>query len=175
VQVVQFTPDQLLVGTALPVTLPLKKYCSPSSGPIVPVTDLATATFSSPLRIKLFNSADCNPSTVYPTASDPAALGLAPLANDPTGIPIPFTRNACNRYTFGGSNRAFKLRCLAGEGSHGIFGSSGYLFKEYENDATCTNDGVNPLNGLSVIVAGRYVAHGTHDLGTTTRLTLLSL
>lgn len=175
VQVVQFTPDQLLVDTAVPAMVPVKKYCSPSSGPIVPVADLATTTFSSPLRIKLYNSDDCMPSTVYPTASDPAALGLASSASDPTGIPIPFTRNACNRYTFGGNPRAFKLRCLAGEGSNGIFGSSGYLFKDYTDDTACTNDGVNPLNGIPVNVAGRYVAHGTHDLGTILRLTLLSL
>ena len=147
VQVVQFTGDQLNVNTSVPAGGPTTlKYCSPSAGPIVPVPTVASqgAPLQSNLQIKLYDSLDCNPAKPYSTASDPAALKLA--ANP---INIPYQSNACNNYIQNGNTRSFKMRCLAGEMSNGIYGAQTYLFSDFTNNAACMADASFSVNPLS--------------------------
>jgi hypothetical protein len=146
VQVVQFTPSQLNVNTSISSPIDTLKFCSPSAGPIRPLADLATAPLQSNLVIKLFNSLNCDPLTTYSTASDPAALNLAPGLTNP--INIPHTSNACNNYRNGATLRSFKMRCLgSGQMSNGIYGSQAYLFSDFASNAACSTDGTNPILG----------------------------
>jgi hypothetical protein len=140
-QVVQFTPDQLNMDTKVDMSqLRTLKYCSSSAGPIAPqqseVSQWLQDGSSSNLQIKLYNSADCNPSTIYSAASDPAGLGLASGITNPISVPM---SGACNTYASGA--RAFKMRCLSSEGSNGIFGSSQYQFVDYPTASNCPTNG----------------------------------
>ncbi len=142
-QVVEFTPEQLSMDSAVDMTqLRTKKYCSPAAGPISAPSEARSQWFrdssSGTMQIKLYNSADCNPSTLYSPASDPAGLGLASGVTNPISVPMSY---ACNNY---GTNRAFKMRCLASEGSNGIFGSSQYQFVDYPTTAACLSAITNP-------------------------------
>jgi hypothetical protein len=162
VQVVQFSAAQLSPNASVPSGGPTTlKYCNPSAGQsqIVPSVTLPAVPSQSNLQIKLYNSVDCNPTKPpYPTASDPANLGL--LTTNP--IVIPYQSNACNNYNrFGStSSSSFKMRCLAGEMANGIYGAQTYLFKDFPSTAACVADSLsnpNPLNtGGSMI--GNMVA-----------------
>jgi hypothetical protein len=167
VQVVQFSPAQLHVNASVPVGGPTTlKYCSPSAGPIVPLSAVAAAAppaaggtgvqvpSQSNLQIKLYNSPDCNPLTTYSTASDPAALNLQAGTTNP--INIPYQSNACNNYIQNGNTRSFKMRCLAGGMSNGIYGARTYMFKDFTNNAACMADSQlnpNPLNTFGSMTA----------------------
>ena len=153
VQVVQFSAAQLNVNNTVPVGGPTTlKYCNPSAGQsqIVPSATLPTlpqVPSQSNLQIKLYNSPDCNPLTTYSTVSDPAALNLQAGTTNP--INIPYQSNACNNYMQNGNTRSFKMRCLAGEMSNGIYGAQTYLFSDFTNNAACMADASsnpNPLN-----------------------------
>ncbi len=144
-QVVQFTPEQLSMDSKVEMSqLRTLKYCSPSAGPIAPQSEVSQWLLDSGnLQIKLYNSADCNPSTLYSTASDPAGLGLASGVANPISVPM---GGACNTYA---STRAFKMRCLSSEGSNGIFGSSQYQFMDYPTGSACpSNSNFGPSNTL---------------------------
>jgi hypothetical protein len=163
VQVVQFTAAQLNVNVAVPLPaaggVPTLKYCSPSAGPMVDKAVVAAgqAPLQSSLQIKLYNSADCNPATTYSTVSDPAALNLASGVTNP--ISIPYTTNACNNYMSGSSTpRSFKMLCLAGQASNGIYGATTYIFKDYASSASCAADSptvpINTGGAFTNLVAG---------------------
>ena len=168
VQVVQFSAGQLSPNASVfpagltvspPPNTPTLKYCSPSAGPIVPLSAVAAAAppaFGGPgvqvpsqsnLQIKLYNSPDCNPLTTYSTASDPAALNLQTGTTNP--INVPYQSNACNNYIQNGNTRSFKMRCLAGEMSNGIYGAQTYLFSDFTNNAACMADASFSVNPLS--------------------------
>ena len=153
VQVVQFSAAQLNVNNTVPVGGPTTlKYCNPSAGQsqIVPSATLPTlpqVPSQSNLQIKLYNSPDCNPLTTYSTVSDPAALNLQAGTTNP--INIPYQSNACNNYMQNGNTRSFKMRCLAGEMSNGIYGAQTYLFKDFTNNAACMADASFSANPLS--------------------------
>jgi len=150
-QVVEFAPDQLSMDSAVDFTQvrSIKKYCSPAAGPIVGPSEAKGSagansgwfrdSSSATMQIKLYNSLDCNPSTLYSTTSDPAGLALASGVTNPISVPMSY---ACNNY---GTNRAFKMRCLASEGSNGIFGSTQYQFVDYADRTACANAVTNPM------------------------------
>ena len=153
VQVVQFSAAQLNVNNTVPVGGPTTlKYCNPSAGQsqIVPSATLPTlpqVPSQSNLQIKLYNSPDCNPLTTYSTVSDPAALNLQTGTTNP--INIPYQSNACNNYNQNGNTRSFKMRCLAGEMSNGIFGAQTYLFSDFVSNSACMADASFSVNPLS--------------------------
>lgn len=144
VQVIQFTPDQLDASIAVDpsTTFTTVKYCPPSAGPFVSLDDVKNnrATSLRDMTIKVYNAADCSPT--------------APL--DRT-ITIPHTRNACNRYNENATSaRFFKIRCNAGEQYNSIRAANKYFFKDYQSEAACMNDGIDPIgSGLSLLSVGR--------------------
>jgi hypothetical protein len=160
VQVVQFSADQLSPNAPVfpagltvspPPKTPTLKYCNPSAGPLVSnlsVVASSAAPSQSNLQIKLYNSPDCNPNLPsYSPSSDPLNLKLAAGTTNP--INIPYQSNACNNYNQNANTRSFKMRCLAGEMSNGIYGAQTYLFKDFPSTAACTADASFPVNPLS--------------------------
>jgi hypothetical protein len=126
VQIVQFTPDQLDATSAVPPTtiFPTTKYCSLSAGPLtdLPSVELGTASAQSALTLKIYNSADCNPSTSERV------------------IAVPFTSNACNMYsTRASASRYFKIRCLSGEAYNGIHAANKYFFQDFASQSACSS------------------------------------
>jgi hypothetical protein len=150
IQVVQFSEDDLDVTKAARslTNIPTLKYCAPSAGPIVDLGIVAagTAPTQSSLSIKLFNSADCNPLSSYPSSSDPAVLNLSPTAIGSNGvITIDHTSNACNQYRANTTNtRYFQMRCMAGEQSNGYYVNRKYTFTEFATLASCSQ---SPITG----------------------------
>lgn len=141
VQIIRFSEDDLNVSR--PVAAPAAlKYCSPSAGrDNLDAVRANSANPQRPLSIKLFNSADCNPLTTYPSTTDPAALNLSPnvIGNDGV-INIPYTSSACNSYTPNATGpRFFQIRCMNIEQSNGIFTNSKYQFQDFATAASCSN------------------------------------
>jgi hypothetical protein len=156
VQIIRFSEDDLNVSR--PVAAPAAlKYCSPSAGrDNLDAVRANSANPQRPLSIKLFNSADCNPLTTYPSTTDPAALNLSPnvIGNDGV-INIPYTSSACNSYTPNATGpRFFQIRCMNIEQSNGIFTNSKYQFQDFATAASCSNSR-SPTSAL--LPSGRQV------------------
>jgi hypothetical protein len=142
IQIVQFSPSQLDPNVAVQDPVPTAKYCPPSAGPFqgLDVVKSGAAASSSDMSIVVYDSVDCNP-----TASS-------------TVINIPYTKNACNKYTESSNSRFFKIRCMAGEQYNGLYANSKYLIKDFGSESECQNDGISPfVNAFgSLLSEGRW-------------------
>jgi hypothetical protein len=158
VQIVQFTPEQLDATTAVPstATFPTSKYCSLSAGPLTDLSSVkannVSAGAQSAMTLKIFNSADCNPST------------------SERSIAIPFTANACNRYvTSASASRYFKIRCLSGEAFNGIHAATKYYFRDFGSLSACESSSpFEPIistsgvtGALKLLSSGRQVSQAS--------------